>query len=120
MKIIVAGSRDIKDKDLVWGIIDRIIKDKNLDDDEITIVTGGSRGVDLMAEQLAKLMSWKSVVMNADWTKHGKSAGPIRNREMAKVSDMLIAIWDGESRGTKNMISEAKQRGLDVVVEIVE
>lgn len=120
MKIIVAGSRDIKDESFVWSVMEKAIKDKGIKEDEITIVTGGARGVDTVANKLAAAKGWKCIVMNADWDKHGKSAGYIRNREMAKVADMLIAIWDGESRGTKNMISEAKQRGLDVVVEIAK
>ena len=52
----------------------------------------------------------------ADWDKHGKAAGPIRNAEMAEVADALIAFWDGQSRGTANMISLAKSKGLSVAV----
>lgn len=43
-------------------------------------------------------------VFEADWNKHGKAAGPIRNKEMVSESDGLIAFWDGKSRGTKNAI----------------
>ena len=42
----------------------------------------------------------------ADWDKHGRAAGPIRNKQMADYADVLIAVWDGKSRGTKNMIDE--------------
>jgi hypothetical protein len=42
----------------------------------------------------------------AQWNIHGKSAGPIRNKEMAEYADALIAFWDGQSKGTKNMIEQ--------------
>ena len=53
-----------------------------------------------------------NIVMNADWEKHGKSAGYKRNQEMANVSTHLIAFWDGKSRGTKHMIDIAKRDAL--------
>jgi predicted Rossmann fold nucleotide-binding protein DprA/Smf involved in DNA uptake len=54
----------------------------------------------------------------ADWNKHGRGAGMIRNRLMAHNADALIAVWDGVSSGTDNMISLAKVRGLKVFVYI--
>ena len=52
----------------------------------------------------------------ADWHRHGRAAGPIRNAEMAAEADALIAFWDGQSRGTANMIKIAKDKGLQVAV----
>ena len=52
----------------------------------------------------------------ADWNRLGRAAGPIRNEEMAEVSDALIAFWDGKSRGTKSMIEIARRKGLQVAV----
>lgn len=52
----------------------------------------------------------------AKWDEHGKAAGPIRNREMAGGADALIAIWDGQSRGTADMIRAADEEGLSVFV----
>lgn len=43
----------------------------------------------------------------ADWTKYGRGAGPLRNREMAEKADAALVIWDGVSRGSKSMIREA-------------
>jgi hypothetical protein len=56
-------------------------------------------------------------VFPADWKTHGKAAGPIRNRQMAKNAEALIALWDGNSRGTKNMIETATKLGLKVYVK---
>jgi len=48
--------------------------------------------------------------------KYGNAAGPIRNKQMAEYADALVAVWDGKSRGTKNMIDTAISMGLDVKV----
>ena len=56
-------------------------------------------------------------VFPADWDKYGKRAGYLRNVQMAEYADALLAFWDGESRGTKNMIDEALSRGLKVGVK---
>ena len=52
----------------------------------------------------------------AEWEKHGKAAGYKRNARMADNADGLLAVWDGESRGTKHMIREAVDRGLEIRV----
>lgn len=52
----------------------------------------------------------------ADWDRHGRSAGPRRNQEMAETSDCLLAFWDGKSKGTRNMIQLALDYGLEVHV----
>lgn len=52
----------------------------------------------------------------ADWDLHGRSAGYIRNEQMAEYADGLIAFWDGSSRGTRHMINTAKKAGLHVRV----
>ncbi len=52
----------------------------------------------------------------ADWDKHGKPAGYIRNAEMADKAEALLALWDGQSRGTLHMINLAKKKGLLVYV----
>jgi hypothetical protein len=110
MIVIIAGGRDYTDYDHVVTCV----KDSGF---EITeIVSGGATGADALGERYAKEHGIKLRRMPAEWKKHGKAAGPIRNREMAEVADGLIAFWDGESRGTKNMIEEAEKRGLKVKV----
>ena len=55
---------------------------------------------------MTTLPNYSKKYIYLDWNKHGKAAGPIRNRQMAEYADCLIAVWDGKSRGTKNMIDE--------------
>lgn len=83
---------------------------------EITVVlSGGARGIDKMGEDWAVQHGLPIDIYPALWNKHGKAAGPIRNARMAENADALVAFWDGESRGTRNMIEEAKRRGLKVM-----
>ncbi len=84
---------------------------------EITeIVSGTCKGVDQLGEEWAGRKGIPVKRFPADWNQYGRRAGPLRNREMAKYADALIAIWDGESRGTKNMIDEALREKLEVYV----
>ena len=61
-------------------------------------------GTEMIAKMVAKEYGLKCHRFPADWEKHGKSAGYIRNKEMAEFSDVIIAFWDGKSKGTKHMI----------------
>lgn len=114
MKTIIAGGRDILDYTLVLNAI----RESKFDITEV--VSGMAKGVDTMAVQYANENDLVITPFFADWNTHGRAAGPIRNRKMAEYGEALIAIWDGESRGTKNMIEEATKRGLKVYVYRVE
>jgi hypothetical protein len=79
------------------------------------VVSGGARGVDRLGEEFAVAHHLHVKRFLPNW-KLGRGAGFIRNIEMAEYADALIAIWDGVSRGTAQMIREAKKRGLRVYV----
>lgn len=138
MIVIIAGSRSIKNKDVVYEAIDTCLYTMLNDNATFTvdeIVSGGAVGVDTIAREYA---SDKKIVykeFRAKWddlsepgafvvySAHGpydKLAGIRRNRVMARYAasgengGMLIAIWNGVSKGTKNMIEEAKKEGLIV------
>ena len=114
MKTIIAGGRTITDYSLVLSAIGE-------SEFQISeVVSGMAPGVDTLAIQYAKENNLPLKEFHADWNKHKRAAGPIRNREMAEYGDALIAIWDGESRGTKNMIEEANKRGLHVFVKRID
>jgi hypothetical protein len=83
---------------------------------DVKIISGDARGVDESAEKLARVHGLEYEMYEAEWDKHGKAAGPIRNSEMVEDADMLIAIWDGESSGTKDTIEKALRQGLEVHV----
>lgn len=130
MKVIVAGSRHITDYSLVSQIISNTISKYNIDVTEI--VSGCAAGPDTLAEQWALEHNIPVEPFEAEWNnldvpgakiktnKWGKQynalAGFQRNEKMAEYADVLIAIWDGKSYGTKDMIERAKKHGLFVLV----
>ncbi|MEW6505502.1 MAG: DUF2493 domain-containing protein [Chloroflexota bacterium] len=110
MKVIIAGSRWIADIALIMEAIDQ----SGYVIDEI--VSGGAKGPDTLAIQTAQRQGIRCRVFPADWGKHGRAAGPIRNRQMAEYADALIAIWDGVSKGTGHMIALMEARDKAVFV----
>lgn len=112
-KVIVAGSRDITDFTTVQGAIN----DSPFTPTEI--VSGGADGVDALGEKWSRLNSVDAKTFQANWNKHGKSAGPKRNKKMANYADAAVIVWDGESAGTRNMLENALASRLDVYVQPV-
>jgi hypothetical protein len=104
-KIIIAGSRDFHDYELLKTETNKLIDEyKNTlnssDNNSISIISGHARGADKLGEQYAREHNHFCYIMPPDWYMHGKRAGYLRNASMAKEADALIAFWDGQSRGT--------------------
>lgn len=111
MKTIIAGGRNITD----YNLIIEAVQEANF---EITeIVSGGAKGVDALGEKYATEHNINLKIFPANWEKYKRAAGPIRNKQMAEYADALIAVWDGQSRGTKNMIEQAADHHLKVYVK---
>jgi hypothetical protein len=110
MKVIIAGSRSIDNKNHLI----KAIEEAPFGIDKV--ITGGADGVDTLAINWCIDNSINFEVFYPDYEEHGKKAPIIRNRKMSENGDALIAIWDGESSGTKNMINTAKDKGLEVYV----
>lgn len=105
MRIIIAGSREITDYDYVRLACE-------LTSFRPTEIVSGKakRGVDTLGEAWAREVGLPIKEFPADWERYGRGAGMRRNSEMAAYADGLIAIWDGESPGTLDMISKMKGR----------
>lgn len=116
MRVIVAGSRSI----ICPAFVDRAIRQSGF---EITeVVSGGAAGVDLLGEGWAVEHSVPFKRLAADWRPNGKfdrGAGFRRNERMAEYAEALVAVWDGESHGTRNMIDLAQKNGLSAYVYCV-
>lgn len=111
MKTIIAGSREgFEGLDLLLAVIESGF--------EITeVVSGGARGVDRLGERWAEMEGVPIKQFIPDWNgPHKKAAGHVRNRAMGDYADALIALWNGESKGTKGMIDYARKKGLQVFV----
>lgn len=110
-RIIIAGGRDFNDYRLLKYEVKKFILE-SCETPDIEIVSGKARGADSLGEAFAMEYWFPIEEFPADWDKHGKSAGHIRNEEMAKYATHCICFWDGSSRGTKNMIENAQKHGL--------
>lgn len=114
MKVIVAGSREINDYDVVKAAIEQ-------SHFQITeVVCGEARGPDKLGKAwaIANHVSVKS--MPADWEKFGRRAGYRRNEEMGDSADALIAVWDGVSKGTKHMIDYMEKLKKPIFIMKIE
>lgn len=116
-RVIVAGCRWFNDYQRShWELHNLLWQCPN---ERLCIIHGGAQGADRQGERYATDRGLWPVLFFADWWAHGKGAGHIRNGEMAQVGTHLIAFWDGESRGTKNMIEQASNKGIRIkVIEI--
>jgi hypothetical protein len=110
MKTIIAGSRNCTDK-------------KHLDEalsacgwTPTSVVSGTARGADSLGEDWATRNGVPLERFPANWNLYGRAAGFMRNEEMADHAEAIVALWDGESRGTKHMIDTARRKGLRVYV----
>lgn len=109
-KLAVVGSRTITDYNIVKELLDKQKDNISL------IVSGGAKGVDILAEQWANENGISVKVFIAEWDKYGKRAGFIRNKEIIEECDVCLAIWDGISKGTEHSINLAKSMNKKVVV----
>lgn len=131
MNVIIAGSRHFDDYKKLCEFCDEILEPY----DDITIFSGKARGTDRLGEEWADDRGWAVKCFPAKWydiegkkpyevgtNKKGnpywKLAGFDRNREMANEADMLIAFWDGKSKGTRHMIETAKKKNLEIELYI--
>lgn len=116
MNLIIAGGRDFDDyyrldKNLTWLL-------QNVDRSTLTIFSGQAKGADRLGEICATRNGITVRQFPADWDKHGKKAGILRNQEMLDAgASHLVAFWDKSSRGTKDMIDRATKAGI--VVRII-
>ena len=118
-RVIIAGSRDFTDYDKAEKALFEAFRSIDIIG-PVRIVSGHCRGSDLLGEEFAARFSLMLSVFPAKWKMYGKSAGFVRNNEMARFACSddcqadLIAFWDGKSRGTKMMIDIARKKGIRV------
>lgn len=114
-RVIIAGCRDFYNYVTLKERCEFYLQNK-MKTHNVIIVSGHASGADSLGEKFAVDHNLQCELHPADWERHGKAAGPIRNQEMAEIADALIAFWDGQSPGTKSMIGLAKRKGLQVAV----
>jgi predicted Rossmann fold nucleotide-binding protein DprA/Smf involved in DNA uptake len=109
VKIAVVGSRTLN-----------INISDYLPSDATGLVSGGAKGIDTLAEAWADSMNIPKLIIKPEYHKYGKAAPIKRNETIVAFSDIIIAIWDGKSRGTKYVIEYAKRLGKPIKVYIIE
>ena len=106
MKLLIAGSRNIKEYDL----------DKYVPKETKMIIAGGAKGIDALGEQYADRNHLSKIILRPQYSIYGKAAPLKRNEQMVKLCDVALIIWDGKSRGTKYTIDYAGKLGKKVIL----
>lgn len=106
MRTAVIGSRGLTVKDL----------GRYLPKDTVEIVSGGAKGVDASAREYALSHGIKLTEFLPEYEKYGRSAPLKRNIAIIEYSDVVLAFWDGNSRGTKFVIDTCRKLGKEVIV----
>ena len=110
MKLLIAGSRSIKEFDL----------SPHIPEDTDMIISGGAGGIDALAESYADKHRLSKMILRPKYNLYRKAAPLKRNDEMVKIADSVLIIWDGISKGTKHTIDYATKLHKDINVIISE
>lgn len=109
-KFIVCGGRDFHGRARVFAVLDAALAAYA---DDLMIVHGGARGADSIAGEWCSSRMVPCLIVPAQWEKHGKAAGAIRNREMLRWNVSGVIAFPG-GRGTADMIAAARSAGVTV------
>lgn len=116
-KIMVCGGRDFNNEAMLFHALDELLLSLQSHETKCyTLIAGAARGADTLAAVYAKNNNLKLEEYPAEWDKYGKSAGYRRNTDMVDASDMVVAFWDGKSKGTKHSIDLALSKGKHLLV----
>lgn len=100
MKVAIIGSRNL-DVDI----------EKYIPENTTMIISGGAKGIDSLAETYANEHNIPTIIFEPDYSKYGRKAPIVRNQLIAKEADIVVAIWDGKSKGTAYTINYAQKIG---------
>ena len=117
-RVVIAGCRDYTNYEEAKVYIDFCLSNIRKVND-IIIISGCASGADAIGEQYAEENGFKVEKYPANWEKYGRSAGPIRNKQMAEITDYVICFWDGKSKGTKSMIEFAKKYNKTIKLKLI-
>ena len=106
MKLMIAGSRSITSFDLSPYIPNEVD----------TIISGGAKGIDALAEQYAIDHKLSRYIILPNYNLYGKAAPSKRNQEMVDMSESVLIIWDGKSKGTLSTINYAKKQSKQLIL----
>jgi hypothetical protein len=117
-RVIVCGGRDFEDRAYVFTVLSALHETRGIE----CVIEGGCRArrvdgtllsADRYAAWWARDYGVELATIPADWKKHGKPAGPIRNAEMMRYNPSLVIAFPG-GKGTADMVTKAKRAGTEV------
>ena len=106
MKLLVAGSRAVKEFDL----------SPHIPTDVDLLISGGATGIDTLAEQYADEHNIPKLIIRPEYSRYGRGAPIVRNKQMVEAADTVLAIWDGRSKGTLSTINYAQKLSKKVII----
>lgn len=115
MRLLVSGTRETNttQDEFIFDTLTNLNYEYNFQE----LIEGGARGVDRAARLWASRNYIPIKTVLAEWDKHGKSAGPIRNKAMLRFKpDLVVAFPAFQSIGTRHMISIAKEAGIKTLI----
>lgn len=107
--IAIVGSRGYQNSALIRLLVSHI-------PDDATLISGGAKGPDSVAQQEAEQRGINTDIHLPEWSRYGKSAGPRRNALIVNQADILVAFWDLRSKGTDNAIRLAQVANIPVFI----
>lgn len=110
MRVIIAGSRSLTNCD-----ISKLVRESGFN--VTTVLSGTAKGVDEAGETWALKNTIPLERYSPDYHRYGRGAPIRRNDTMVSHADALIALWDGHSRGTKDVVSKALRKNLKLYVK---
>lgn len=114
MNLGIVGGRNFHDYQLLENKIKSLYSAHDID----LIVSGGAQGADTLAERFAAIYHIPTKIYYPNWKAYGKQAGHIRNASIVSKSDIVIAFWDGSSRGTMSTIQLCKKQQKKCIVQL--
>lgn len=113
MRVLVCGGRAFRDREGAFATLDALAAEQKIE----AVIHGDADGADRLAGEWARLRGIKELAFPADWVKHGRAAGPIRNKQMLDEGRPALVVAFPGGRGTANMVKQA--RGVGVAVQTV-
>jgi hypothetical protein len=108
MRVAVIGSRSFNDYELLKNVLSEIKVD--------ILISGGAKGADTLAEKYALKNNIKTEIFYPEWSKYGKKAGFLRNTKIIENADLIVAFWDGTSKGTLDSIEKSKKNNKKIII----
>lgn len=109
-RVLVCGGRDYADKETLKRVLDELYNATKFSQ----LIEGGASGADALSASWAAMKGIHVIEVKAQWIKHGKKAGPIRNSEMLSLRPDIVVAFPG-GRGTADMVAKAKNAGTQVI-----